>query len=290
MPGLGYRREMADWDMAAVRADSFEVAPENWLRRDRTPLHRLIDRGCPVQLHGVSLNLGGTSPIDRAFLREVRALIDDLGAEHYSDHLAASGDAHQLHDLFPIPFTRAEVRRVSERIRRVQDVLGRRIAVENSTWYTNIGDMPEVEFLGEVLEAADCRLLLDLNNIAVNHKNHGGPDVAAFVSRVDLDRVSYVHVAGHEFDARFGLFIDTHSRPPEAPTAAMARRLHEERGVPILLEWDNDVPDIDVINGELSCLQTSTTTSGGAPTPCPRAMPRPACVPTVTSSTWARAR
>jgi len=132
--GLGYRREMADWDMSAVDADFFEVAPENWLQRDRTRLHQLRAAGRPVQLHGVSLNLGGTSAINPVFLREVRALLDELDAEHYSDHLAASGDAHQLYDLFPIPFTRPEVLRVSDRIARVQDLLGRRMAVENTPW------------------------------------------------------------------------------------------------------------------------------------------------------------
>lgn len=155
MTGLGYRREMRDWDMSAVAADFFEVAPENWIDRDRAPLHRLLACGRPVQLHGVSLNLGGTSAIDPAFVRQVRALLDELGSEHYSDHLAASGDAHQLYDLFPIPFTPAEARRVADRIARVQDLLGRRIAVENSTWYTNVGELDEPDFLMEVVQRAD---------------------------------------------------------------------------------------------------------------------------------------
>lgn len=254
MAGLGYRREMADWDLSAVHADFFEVAPENWIRRDRAPLHRLIESGRPVQLHGVSLNLGGTAPIRDDFLRALRELIDELGAEHYSDHLAASGDAHQLYDLFPLPFTLAEAKRVADRIRHVQDVLGRRIAVENSTWYTNVGDLPEVEFLNAVVEQADCAVLLDVNNIAVNHKNHGGLDVAAFVARVDPARISYLHVAGHEFDARFGLYIDTHSHPVEAGTAQTARRLHRDHGLPVLLEWDHDVPDVPTLNRELSWL------------------------------------
>jgi uncharacterized protein (UPF0276 family) len=261
MPGLGYRREMADWDMSAVQADFFEVVPENWTRRDRTPLRQLVDAGRPIHLHGVSLNLGGTSPIDTAFLQELRGLIDDLGVRHYSDHLAASGDAHQLHDLFPIPFTMTEVRRLSDRIRRTQDALGMRMAVENTTWYTNIGDMPEADFLAAVAERADCGLLLDLNNVTVNHKNHGGHDMADFVARIDLARVTYMHVAGHEFDARFDLYIDTHSQPVEPPTAAMARGLHQAHGIPILLEWDNDVPDLNTLNRELACLRTPSTTT-----------------------------
>ncbi len=262
MIGLGYRREMADWDLSAIDADFHEVAPENWIHRDRAPLHRLLALGRPLQLHGVSLNLGGTSDIDPAFVRQVGALLDELGAEHYSDHLAASGDAHQLYDLFPIPFTEAEARRVADRISRVQDLLGRRMAVENSTWYTNVGELDEPDFLMAVVQRADCGILLDLNNIAVNRKNHGPGTCTPgeFVARIDLARVSYLHVAGHEFDERFGLYIDTHSQGVEPPTAALARTLHEQHGLPILLEWDNDVPTLDVIHRELSCLQPSMTT------------------------------
>lgn len=258
--GLGYRRDMADWQMSDVLADFFEVAPENWVHRDRDPLHRLIEAGRPIHLHGVSLNLGGSSAFDPSFLRAVRDLMDELGTCLYSDHLAASGDSHQLYDLFPIPFTQAEALRVSDRIKRAQDALGVRIAVENTTWYTNVGDMPEADFLARVVDLADCSILLDLNNIAVNHQNHGGHDVGEFIQRIDLGRVSYLHVAGHEFDERFGLYIDTHSQPVAATTAAMARQLHQSHGLPILLEWDNDVPDMAVINRELACLRPSMTT------------------------------
>ena len=258
MAGLGFRREMLDWDPASLDADFFEVAPENWLRRDRAPLHALRAAGRPVWLHGVSLNLGGHSPLATGFLQDVRALIDELGhpagAVVYSDHLAASGDAHQLHDLFPIPGTVAEVARVADRIRAVQDVLGRRLAIENPTWYTRVGPIPEPDFLMAVAERADCRILLDLNNITVNAKNHGCYTLESYLARIDLARVSCLHVAGHEFDARFDLHVDTHSRPVEADTAAAARRLAAQWGLPILLEWDHDLPELATLNRELACL------------------------------------
>lgn len=260
MAGLGYRREMADWDMSAIIADFFEVAPENWIRRDLAPLVKLLNSGRPINLHGVSLNLGGTSPINRAYLQDLSTLITDLNAKYFSDHLAASGDAHQLFDLFPIPFTKSEVRRVGDRIRRVQDFLGFRIAVENTTWYTNIGAMTEADFLAETADYADCDILLDLNNISVNHKNHGGMDIAAFVACIDIGRVTYLHVAGHEFDERLDMFLDTHSQPVELSTVKIALAMHHQYAIPILLEWDNDVPNIDTINQELSCLQNFTTT------------------------------
>lgn len=261
MMGMGFRREMLDWDMAALHADFFEVVPENWLWRDRGPLHTLQAMGKPVRLHGVSLNLGGTSGLDRAFLHAIRGLMDDLQTPFYSDHLAASGDAHQLYDLFPIETTPAEVLRVSDRIRRVQDVLGCRIAVENATWYTNRGTLPEADFISAILERADCQLLLDLNNVVVNHKNHGTGTLEDFVARLDLSRVSYLHVAGHEFDPRFEMYIDTHSQPVEPGTAQMARSLQASHGLDVLLEWDNDVPGPDVFNQEMACLRHSLTMS-----------------------------
>ncbi|QMV72408.1 DUF692 family protein [Comamonas piscis] len=259
MIGLGFRREMLDWDMSAVQADFFEVAPENWVRRDLDPLHALIASGRPVHLHGVALNLGGAAALDQSFLRDLRQLITDLGAPLYSDHLAASGDSYQLYDLFAVPFTVLHAHRIADRIRAVQDALGMRIAIENTTWYTNIGAMPEADFLGLVLERADCHLLLDLNNLSVNHKNHGGLSPSEFVQRLGMERISYMHVAGHEFDDRFDLFLDTHSQPVEAHTQQLARTLAERHGTPVLLEWDNDIPGMDVINQELACLRTSTT-------------------------------
>jgi uncharacterized protein len=257
MAGLGYRAEMHDWQIAAIDADFFEVAPENWIRSDRTPLYQLIDAGRPVRLHGVSLNLGGSAPIQPAFLNSVRELMHDLQAEYYSDHLAASGDAHQLYDLFPVPFTDSEVIRISDRIKQVQDVLGTRIAVENTTYYTNIGDMSEAEFLMRVVERADCHILLDINNITVNHKNHQLAGLQQFLDQVEMQRVTYMHVAGHEFDERFGLYIDTHSQGVETATREAALALHQQYDIPILLEWDNDIPSLATINQQLSCLKTS---------------------------------
>lgn len=263
MIGIGFRREMLDWHPSTLHADFFEVVPENWIRRDRAPLHALRSAGKPVRLHGVSLNLGGNSAIDRSFLQAIRELMLELETPFYSDHLASSGDAHQLYDLFPIACTLTEVRRVSDRIQQVQDTLGCRIAVENTTWYTNRGDMTETDFISEVIARADCQLLLDLNNIVVNHKNHGLIGLDQFVSQIDLTRVSYMHVAGHEFNHDLDMFIDTHSQPVEPDTARVARQLHDVYGLDVLLEWDNDVPGPNTFNQEIACLRRSSTMCGG---------------------------
>lgn len=261
MIGLGYRREMSEWDMRHVLADFYEVAPENWVNRDLAALHRLSDTGKRLNLHGVSLNLGGRSPLNHDFLHGVKSLMCELDVEHYSDHLASSGDAHQLYDLFPIPLTEMEALRVAERIQQVQDILGCRIGVENTTWYTNIGEMDEADFVNLVLEKADCKLLLDINNLAVNYKNHGLVSPEQFVGKTDLQRVSYLHVAGHDFDPRFELFMDTHSGPVEAATKNLAGLLAQDFGFPVLLEWDNDIPDVFTVNRELRCLKHSLTLS-----------------------------
>jgi uncharacterized protein (UPF0276 family) len=265
MTGLGYRREMSDWPLAQLQASFFEVVPENWLRRDRSPLHALRSSGRAVHLHGVSLNLGGRGAFDAGFVRSIAALCDELGGAQYSDHLSASGDAHQLYDLFPIPFTRGEARRVADRILQVQELLGRRMAVENATWYTNVGDMPELDFMLQVLDWADCDWLLDLNNIEVNRKNHGGPGMADWLAQVPWQRVRYVHVAGHEFNERLGMHIDTHSEPVETSTRHWAHWVQREKGKPVLLEWDNDLPSLQAINEELQCLLPLTPATTSTP-------------------------
>lgn len=257
--GLGYRREMTDWDLSSLSASFFEVCPENWIHRDRTRLHDMLQTGREIRLHGVSLNLGGESEISRNFLRQVRELMSELGTSFYSDHLAASGDAHQLYDLFPIPFTRAQARRVADRIQRVQDQLGLAIAVENSTYYTNVGELPESEFLQTVAQLADCQILLDINNVVVNWKNHGLESPQAYFSRIDFSKVTYMHVAGHEFNPRFAMFIDTHSTGVEAQTAEWTMALAQQHSLDVLLEWDNDVPDVATLNQEMMCLRSLTT-------------------------------
>lgn len=258
MIGVGLRREMLDWPLDSIASDFFEIVPENWLRRERSPLHHIRAQNRPIHLHGVSLNLGGHSALNTEFVLGIKDLMSELETDYYSDHLAASGDAHQLYDLFPIALTQAEAIRVAERIRRVQDILGHPIAIENATWYTNIGEMSEPEFIREVLARADCRLLLDLNNIVVNHKNHDLLGLESFVAQIDPTQISYLHVAGHEFDERFGMYIDTHSQPVEPATQQMARHLAQTHGLAILLEWDNDIPSLELINQELACLKPST--------------------------------
>jgi len=248
MLGVGFRQEMRDWQLDLFPHQFVEVAPENWVRKDLTPLKRL---GKPIAFHGVSLNLGGETPIDIEFLRLVRSAMNDLNITFYSDHLAASGDAHQLYDLFPIPFTKQESGRVANRIKAVQDVLGCQMAIENSVYYTNVGELSEMDFLNEVLERADCLHLLDVNNLVVNDKNH---HTGVDLTQINWDRVTYVHVAGHEYSSRFDLYWDTHSARAEPAVLELAREAYQRKKA-ILLEWDNAIPDQDTYKNYLLELQ-----------------------------------
>jgi uncharacterized protein (UPF0276 family) len=261
MIGLGYRGEMRDWDLQQVQAEFYEVAPENWIRRDRDRLHQIITQGKKIHLHGVSLNIGGHSEINHTFLREVRALMFDIQAEIYSDHLSSSGDAYQLYDLFPIPFEVQEANRIAARIQQIQDVLGFRIAIENPSYYTNIGEMSECDFINYVVDKADCLFLLDVNNVRVNFKNHGLIEPSHFLQQIDPNRVVYLHVAGHMYDHRFGMFIDTHSEALEHECILLATEYAIQYNKPILLEWDNDIPTLSRVNKELECLRQCMTIS-----------------------------
>lgn len=260
MIGLGYRNEMRDWDLHHMQAEFYEIAPENWIRRDRTRLHQILAQGKKIHLHGVSLNIGGFSEINHTFLHEVKALMKDINADVYSDHLSSSGDAYQLYDLFPIPFEPKEASRIAERIQQIQDVLGFRIAIENPSYYTNIGEMSECDFINLVLDKADCLFLLDVNNVRVNFKNHGLIAPRQFLAQINPKRVVYLHVAGHLYDQRLEMFLDTHSEALEQECIELASDYATQHNKPILLEWDNDIPNMQRVNQELQCLKQCMTT------------------------------
>lgn len=246
--GIGFRREMANWDISSLPVDFFEVVPENWLRKSRAPL---IELEKPIHFHGVSLNLGGDSPLNVEMLRSIRDAMKEVGVKVYSDHLSSSGDAHQLYDLFPIPFTMAEAIRVADRIQQAQDILGFRMGVENAAYYTNVGDMGEAEFIIEVVKRADCLLHLDTNNIICNLKNHSARFMsipASFMRLCALPNTGYAHVAGHEFSAEFGMYWDTHGAAPSHATLTLA----EISGRDVLLEYDNSIPEEHIFK-EMLC-------------------------------------
>ena len=198
--------------------DFFEVAPENWIgvggRLGEAFSHITWQR--PLLCHGLLLNLGGLDPLDTAFLKRLKKFLDDHNVAVYGDHLTWCGDQGHLYELLPIPFTDEAVSHVAGRISQVQDALGRRIAVENSSYYLTLSDeLDEPKFINAVLEEADCDLLLDVNNIYVNSVNHAY-DPKAFIERIPRERIAYAHIAGHYCEAD-DLIVDTHGAPVADP-------------------------------------------------------------------------
>ncbi|WP_024868068.1 HvfB family MNIO-type RiPP peptide maturase [Pseudoxanthomonas suwonensis] len=257
--GLGLRRALLD-ELRAAPAGAFdflECAPDNWIGvggRLGEALEALSSRH-PLTCHGLSLSLGGREPLDETFLARTRRFLDRHGVELYSEHLSYCSDDGHLYDLMPIPFTAEAVRYVAARIRQVQDTLGRRIAVENISYYASHPLPPgqaldEAGFVNAVLQEADCDLLLDVNNVYVNAINHGY-DPLDFLARMPGGRIASYHIAGH-YDEAEDLKIDTHGAPVKDDVWALlghAYRLHGVR--PTLLERDFNLPPLDVLLGEV---------------------------------------
>ena len=248
--GLGLRREL----LAALKAGAtpaiqfLELAPENWIDLGGAigkSLRQFTERYAVV-CHGLSLSLGGALPLDELFLGRVRKFMRTHGMRLYTEHLSYTTDDGQLYDLLPIPFTADAVKHVARRIRRAQDILDTRIAIENASFYVGapIDEMSELEFINAVLEEADCWLHLDVNNTYVNSVNFGY-DPVEFMRGLPAERVVYMHVAGHWREAE-DLAIDTHGEDVIDPVWALLEAAYEICGVhPTLLERDFNIPPLD---------------------------------------------
>lgn len=247
--GLGLRREHLPDLMAGIpdAIDFLELAPENWLDMGgerRRVLRRLAERR-PLVCHGLSLNLGGGAPLDEVFLRRLRRFLDGHDVALYTEHLAWCADDGHLYDLLPIPYTEAAVRHVAARIRRVQDVLERRLAVENASCYLIPpgAEMDEAAFVQAVLAEADCDLHLDVNNVYVNSVNFAY-DPYAFIDAMPAARVAYMHVAGHDRVAN-DLIVDSHGAPVIDPVWDLLDHAYARLGTPpTLLERDYAIPPL----------------------------------------------
>jgi len=268
--GLGLRRGLIDKLMADPPADVdfMEVAPENWIRVGGKlgRKFRFFTERYPFVLHGLSLSIGAPSPLNEELLHDVRSFMDEHGIEFYSEHLSYCGDDGQLYDLMPIPFTEEAARYVAGRIRRAQDILGRRMAVENVSYYTPTATcMTEAEFTRAVLDEADCDLLLDINNIVVNSINHKY-DAKEFMLAMPQERIKYFHLAGHYVEAE-DLRIDTHGAAVSEQSWQLLADAYDHFGpVPTLLERDFNFPPIDDLLGEVRRIRAMQQAAGGART------------------------
>ena len=203
--GLGYRRDLADdfLNLSSNNAIQFmEVAPENWVKMGGAARYK-FDQAAeryPLAVHGLSLSLGGQAPLDRELLKNTKALMTQYNSTFFSEHLSYCECEGHLYDLLPMPFTEEAVKHVAQRIRYVQDFLGLQISLENTSYYLHspTSTMNEVEFLNAIAQEADCGIHLDVNNIYVNGINHGLLDPYVFLDQVDVKRVNYIHIAGHD--------------------------------------------------------------------------------------------
>lgn len=231
----------------------FEVLSDNYLSSGGLPLYYLerVRQDYPVTLHGVGMSLGSTDPLNLQYLARLKRLAERVEPAHISDHLASiSVGGHYLNDLVPLLYTEKESDRLAERILQAQDFLGCRILIENPSPYITFTDstMTEWEFIREVVEKADCYLLLDVNNVYVSAKNHGF-DPLQYLDAIPPNRVKEIHLAGYEEKEDY--LFDTHGYPVHPPVWELYREAIARFGpVPTLIEWDTDIPAFEVLVAE----------------------------------------
>lgn len=254
--GLGLRRELIPALKAAVPSviNFFEIAPENWLEIGGASYRNLryFTERYPFVCHGLSLSLGGPAPLDEVFLKRVKIFLREHKVKLYTEHLSYCSDDGHMYDLMPIPFTEEAVRYVSARIRRTQEILEQKIAVENTSFYVApvINEMTELEFIKAVLEEADCLLHLDVNNVYVNSVNHHY-DALQFIRSLPAERIVYLHIAGHYREAK-DLIVDTHGAGVIDPVWVLLDKTYQTFGVhPTLLERDFNIPPLEELAAEV---------------------------------------
>ncbi len=264
--GLGLRRPIADKLMADPPADVdfMEVAPENWIHVGGALAKKLrfFTERYPFLIHGLSLSIGAPSPLNEQLVRDIKDFMAQHDIRLYSEHLSYCGDDGQLYDLMPIPFTEEAITYVAKRVRRVQDILEQRIALENVSFYAPVdSSLSEKEFLLGVLEESDCDLMLDINNIVVNSINHRY-DAGDFLKDMPAERIRYFHLAGHYVEAP-DLRIDTHGSAVDEQAWALLEQAYGQFGpVPTLLERDFNFPPMQELLDEvrrIKALQAEVT-------------------------------
>ncbi len=259
--GLGLRRDFMQELKQKLNSDEmmnppefYEIAPENWIGmggRHARMLREYTERYA-FACHGLSLSIGGVSPLNIEFLKQVRSFLDTHHIATYSEHLSYTNDGSYLYDLMPIPMTLDAAKYVADRVIQAQEILGRRLVLENvSTYAMPAAEMSEAEFICEVIERADCDLLLDVNNVYVNSINHHS-DAQALIKAMPSDRVRYLHIAGHHQED-VTLLIDTHGNDVTSAVWELLQFTYDTIGVrPTLLERDFNIPTLDLLFKEVN--------------------------------------
>ncbi len=252
--GVGLRATHFDaWRSGAVNVDWTECITENFLSLGGGPaaVLRSVREQMPVVLHGVSLSIGSTDPLDERYLEAVRLLIDEVEPAWVSDHLSwSSVDGQHLHELLPLPYTEEALVHVARRVDEVQERWQRPLVLENPSSNLSYAEsvMPEWQFLTELARRTGCGVLLDVNNVYVSAVNHGF-SAEAYIDAVPADAIWQVHLAGHSNVS--GHLIDTHDGPTSAAVLALYRRLVARCGaLSTLVEWDESIPSVEALVAE----------------------------------------
>lgn len=260
--GIGLRREFVSaFTQLRETPDWIEITPENWFSiplRYRESFEQIM-QAYPAVAHGVSLSIGSLEPVDKSFLIQMKAFLDRYKIAHYSEHLSFSSlQGKQTYELLPVPMTKAMVSHLCEKIDRVQNTLERELILENASYYISpYSEMREVDFVCEVLERSNTRLLLDINNVYVNSVNHRF-DADAYIAHIPPERTAYIHIAGHLEYPQENLLLDTHGEAVCKEVWELLERTLKTHHVPTMIERDNNIPQLSVLMNEFRTLKQIT--------------------------------
>ena len=258
-PGIGFKpQHFADILSGGGEIGFIEIHAENYMGAGGPPhaMLRTLRERFALSVHGVGLSIGGETPLDREHLSRLKSLCERYQPESFSEHLAWSSHGEvYLNDLLPLPYTKATLDRIVAHVDQVQETLGREMLLENPSTYLQFAesDIPETEFLSQIARRTGCGLLLDVNNVFVQAKNHG-TSAETYLDDFPLDRVKEIHLGGHDEqtdDAGAPLLIDAHGAPVADPVWQLYANVIATAGpLPTLIEWDNDVPDFATLADE----------------------------------------
>ena len=257
--GIGLRSEFLEsFIKSESLVDWIEITPENWFQIPQR-FNKDFEKAMalyPVVAHGVSLSIGSLTPLDRGFLKKMKTFLDRYHIEHYSEHLSFSASsATQTYELLPLPMTYAMIKHLCERIDQVQDMLERPLILENASYYiAPYSEMREVDFVCEVLEKSNTRLLLDVNNVYVNSINHAF-DAQKYIAQIPAKRVAYMHVAGHLHYPQEDLLLDTHGEAVCEAVWTLLQKTLKTHNAPVMIERDNNIPPFEMLMQEFALLR-----------------------------------
>ncbi|PSM53073.1 DUF692 domain-containing protein [Campylobacter blaseri] len=252
--GLGLRREFLVEALSSdFKPDFWEITPENWIQmpyHHRENFEKIVSQN-KIVAHGVSLSIGSNKKPSKKFLKDLREFLDKYNIKEYSEHISFSHvDFSQSYELLPICLNKKSLNLLNDRVNYVQDELGRKLILENATYYYKVQEkMSEVEFINKLVEKSGVGILLDVNNVYVNSVNHNF-DAQKFIDDLDKSTIAYIHIAGHFNDRESGFLVDTHGKNVTKKVWELLAYTLEQKKVPCMIERDNNIPSLDELGKE----------------------------------------